>query len=106
MPVPTRVSYDLLASQPRDRECGHVAKRAGAFPGFSRDLKPQHRRLHEPGSTLDVDTRSDLACNLCVLQSFDQRLVQHAAAFDSKLSQFGIGISKFADGADTHAALF
>jgi hypothetical protein len=35
MLVPTRVSYDLAASQPRDRESGHVAKRAGAFPGSS-----------------------------------------------------------------------
>src|SRR5882762_3452853 len=106
MPVFPRVSYDLPASQPCDRKGGHIAKSAGAFPGFRRDLKPKHRRLDEPGGTLDVDSLSDLARSLCLSQSLNQRLVQQAAAFDAKFGQLGIGASEFADGADTHAALF
>src|SRR6266853_4313947 len=106
MPAPHICVNDLPASQSGNREGDRVAKSAGAFPGFCRDLKPQHRRLHEPGGTLDVDSLADLACGPCVLQSFNQRLVQQAAAFDAKRGQLRVGASKFTDGTDTHAALF
>src|SRR6266481_1235643 len=69
MPAPHICVNDLPASQSGNREGDRVAKSAGAFPGFCRDLKPQHRRLHEPGGTLDVDSLADLACGPCVLQS-------------------------------------
>src|SRR5690349_10589285 len=66
----------LLVSHPRDREGGCVAKTLRAHSSLCRDLKPKHYRFHEPSSALDVDGLSNLARSRCVLQSFNQRLVQ------------------------------
>src|ERR1700730_12933101 len=53
---------------------------------------------------LDIDIRPYFICRLRVPQPLDQSLVLRATAPGAQRYQVGVGVSEFADRADTHAA--
>src|SRR5258707_13250389 len=94
----------LLISQTCDRKGGRVAQRLKRSSCLCGDLESEHRCFHEARGTLDIDIRPDLVCRLRVPQLLDQSFVLRATALGSQCYQIGVGVSEFADRADTHAA--
>src|SRR5712671_5156807 len=94
----------ILISQTCDRKGGRVAHRFKISSCLFCDLESEHRCFHEARGTLDIDIRPDFVCRLRVPQPLDQSLVLRATALGSQCYQVGVGVSEFADRADTHAA--
>src|SRR6202790_4394528 len=94
----------LLISHTCDRKGGRVAQRLKRSSCLCCNLESEHRCFHEARGTLDIDIRSDFVCRLRVPQPLDQSPLLRAAALGAQCYQVGVGVSEFADGANTHAA--
>ena len=94
----------LQISQTCDRKGGRVAQRLKRSSCLCGDLESEHHCFHEARGTLDIDIRPDLVFRLRVPQTLDQSPVLRASAPGAQCYQVGVGVSEFADRADTHAA--
>src|SRR5882757_11310777 len=94
----------LLISQTCDRKGGCVAQSLKRSSRLCCHLESEHRRFHEARGTLDVNIRPYFVCRLRVPQTLDQSPVLRAAAPGAQCCQVGVGVSEFADRANTHAA--
>src|SRR5882672_8814506 len=94
----------LLISQTCDRKGGRVAQSVKRSSCLCCHLESEHRCFHEARSTLDIDIRPDFVCRLRVPQPLDQSPVLRDAALGAECYQVGVGVSEFADRANTHAA--
>src|ERR1700722_7640145 len=99
-----RTAGRLPVSQACARKGGRVAKSLKRSSCLCRDLESEHRRFHEARGTLDIDIRPYFVCRLRVPQTLDQSPVLRAAALGAQCYEVGVGVSEFADRANTHAA--
>src|SRR3984957_18663264 len=100
-----RAAGRLPMSQACDRKGGRVAKSLKRSSCLCRNLESEHDRFHEARGTLDIDIRPYFVCRLRVPQTLDQSPVLRTAAPGAQCCQVEVGVSEFADRANTHAAL-